>query len=153
MRGVIAYLFQNVHWPKKIFSSLAERASVAAGSAAAFFLAAFSIVIGAITGPIFHYSAVWQLVINTVTNIITFLLVFLIQNSQNRETRAVQLKLDELIRATQGAHNMMMKLENVTDKEVQVLHEHYAQMARNAREQIKHGESDQGAPELKIDPS
>ena len=103
----------------------------------------------ALTGPIFGYSDTWQLIINTSTTIITFLMVFLIQNTQNRDTEAIQIKLDELIRSTQGAHNALLNLEELEDKELERYRRHYAQLAAAARKKLRAGKLDTDSPELK----
>ncbi len=123
----------------KHFSKVAEKASAVAGNPIAFAIAGMVIVLWALAGFLFQFSEMWQLVINTGTSITTFLLVFLIQNSQNRETRAVQLKLDELIRATKGAHNTMISLERLTDEELHALFKQYENMANVARNREKGG--------------
>ncbi|MEY3750677.1 MAG: low affinity iron permease family protein [Prochlorococcaceae cyanobacterium] len=89
------------------------------------------------TGPLFGFSDTWQLVINTATTIITFLMVFVIQNTQNRDTEALQIKLDELIRATQGASDTLMDLEEMAEQQLDQLHDHYETLARLAREQLE----------------
>lgn len=99
------------------------------GSSTAFILAMGVVLIWAATGPLFHYSETWQLVINTGTTIITFLMVFVIQKAQNKESLAVQLKLNELIAATKGASNRLVSVENLSEQELQVLCEHYSAMA------------------------
>jgi low affinity Fe/Cu permease len=101
------------------------------------------------TGPLFHFSDTWQLVINTGTTIITFLMVFLIQNTQNRDTQAIQLKLDELIRATKGAHNALMDLEELEDSNLEVFRLKYQSLAAEARRQIELGLQDTDTPEPK----
>ncbi len=103
---------------KNVFRVVAGRVSTWAGSAGVFLGAILIVLIWASSGPIFHYSDTWQLVINTGTTIITFLMVFLIQNTQNRDGKAVQIKLDELIRATKGARQYYMGLEDLTDDEL-----------------------------------
>ncbi|GAB3022345.1 low affinity iron permease family protein [Spirosoma pulveris] len=108
------------------FSSAVARAT---GSSAAFLLALATVVIWALSGPIFGYSEDWQLVINTGTTIITFLMVFLIQKAQNKESMSVQLKLNELIAATKGASNRLVSVENLTEEELAVLQQHYQTMA------------------------
>jgi low affinity Fe/Cu permease len=100
------------------------------GSPWAFILAALAIVIWAVTGPLFGFSDTWQLVINTSTTIITFLMVFLIQNTQNRDAKALHLKLDELIRAIQGARNELVDLEDLTDEELAKLQSQFEQMRK-----------------------
>ena len=101
-----------------------------------------------ITGPLFGFSDTWQLVINTGTTIVTFLMVFLIQNTQNRDSAAVQLKLDELIRAASGAHNALLDLEELTERDLEQLRDHYEELARCAREDVQRGLADTGSPEV-----
>jgi low affinity Fe/Cu permease len=101
----------------KLFAEIANRTSQAAGRALTFMIAAGVVIVWAITGPIFHYSDTWQLVINTGTTIVTFLMVFLIQNSQNRDGAAIQVKLDELIRSS-AARNSFVGIEHLTDDEL-----------------------------------
>jgi low affinity Fe/Cu permease len=124
--------------PKKnslgsLFTHWARLISHATGRPAAFLTALAIIIIWAFTGPIFHFSDTWQLVINTGTTIITFLMVFLIQNAQNRDTEALQLKLDELIRSLGAANNEIMDLEEMDDDEMELLHQDYLKLARTAR--------------------
>ena len=107
----------------------ASAVAKATGSSGAFLLALATVVIWAGTGPLFGYSENWQLVINTSTTIITFLMVFLIQKAQNKESMSVQLKLNELIAATKGASNRLVASENLSEDELQVLHDHYCAMA------------------------
>src|SRR5438876_200185 len=97
----------------------------ALGHPVAFGLAVLTVVVWALLGPAFHYSDTWQLTINTGTTIVTFLMVFLIQNTQNHQGEAIQLKLDELIRALEGAHNMLVDLEDASDDELRVLKDRY----------------------------
>ena len=111
------------------FTRFAKATSRAAGKPLMFIASVLVIVVWGITGPIFHYSDTWQLVINTGTTIITFLMVFLIQNTQNRDSSAVQLKLDELISAVKGARNEMIKAEDLADADLEVKNEEMSKLA------------------------
>ena len=99
-----------------------------------FVVAVAAILVWAVTGPLFGFSDTWQLTVNTGTTIVTFLMVFLIQNTQSRDTEAIQVKLDELIRATHGARNMLLDVEDLDDAQLDTLREHYLALARQARE-------------------
>ena len=110
-------------------SDFASWASAKTGSTPAFLIALGVVIVWGITGPIFKFSDTWQLVINTGTTIVTFLMVFLIQNTQNRDTEAIQLKLDELIRATQGAHNALLNLEEIDDEQLARYQASYRRLA------------------------
>jgi low affinity Fe/Cu permease len=112
----------------ELFRKFSAHISHAAGSAWAFFVAVGAIVIWAALGPIYHYSDTWQLVINTGTTIVTFLMVFLIQNTQNRDAKATHLKLDELIKGVRGARNMMVDVEEMSDKEMATLEHEFKQL-------------------------
>jgi len=136
---------------RDLFSRFARWASNAAGLPHTFFLALLVILTWACTGPIFHYSDTWQLVINTGTTIITFLMVFLIQNTQNRDSEAMHLKLDELIRAVEGAHNGLLDLEELKVEELNHIRENYSKLAKQAREDVKLGKADTGRPEIQAD--
>ena len=136
--------------PSHLFSRLAKWASRAAGRPRGIALAVLVVLAWILTGPLFGFSDTWQLVINTGTTIVTFLMVFLIQNSQNRDTEAIQLKLDELIRATRGAHNALLDLEELEERELDVFRARYVALARTARERDDE-EADRGTPEV-IDP-
>jgi low affinity Fe/Cu permease len=107
------------------FTKFANGSAAVVGSPAAFIIAVSTIIAWLITGPFFRYSDAWQLVVNSWTNVITFLVVFLIQNSQNRDSRAINLKLDELIRSTERAHNEMIDIERLSDRELETLARHY----------------------------
>ncbi len=107
------------------FTAFANNSAAAVGSPAAFLFAVATIICWIITGPFFHYSDAWQLVVNSWTNVMTFLVVFLIQNSQNRDSRAINLKLDELIRSTERAHNEMIDIEKLSDQELESLAKRY----------------------------
>ena len=114
----------------ELFRKFAQRAATAAGTPAAFSAAVAIIVVWALTGPLFKFSDTWQLVINTSTTILTFLMVFLIQNSQNREAQATQLKLDELIRSIQGARNEMVNIEDLSDADLARLRQEFLRLGR-----------------------
>lgn len=114
-----------------LFRRIASRISNFAGTATVFLLAVATVLVWGITGPLFHFSDTWQLVINTGTTIITFLMVFLIQNTQNRDGKAVQIKLDELIRAT-GARTQYVGLEDLSDEDLTILDDGFKRMAQNA---------------------
>ena len=103
---------------EKLFTNIASRIALAAGQPWAFAIAAGSIIVWALCGPIFHYSDTWQLIINTATTIVTFLMVFLIQNSQNRDGAAMQAKLDEIIRALEEARGTFIGIEHLTDTQI-----------------------------------
>jgi low affinity Fe/Cu permease len=129
------------------YSGFAKTASHFCGRPRTFALAAGIIAVWIITGPLFGFSDTWQLVINTGTTIITFLMVFLIQNTQNRDTEAIQIKLDELIRATQGAHNALMDLEELEEETLHAFRRKYQTLASNARANLASGSVDTGTPE------
>ncbi len=131
------------------FNRIARLSARAAGQPLAFGLACTLIVGWAITGPLFHFNDTWQLVINTATTIATFLMVFLIQNTQNRDSVAVQLKLDELIPATESAHNAVVQIEELSEAELDELKRHYTELARIARREVRSGKSDLGCPDVK----
>jgi low affinity Fe/Cu permease len=114
------------------FRIFARHSSIALGSAWAFAGAVLVILVWILTGPMFHFSDTWQLVINTATTIVTFLMVFLIQNTQNRDAKAVHLKLDELIRALKGARNDLVDLENLSDEELKKLEKQFQRMRKRA---------------------
>ena len=133
------------------FTRFAKWTARATGRPAAFMLAALVIVVWVVTGPLFAFSDTWQLVINTGTTIVTFLMVFLIQNTQNRDTEALQVKLDELIRATKGAHTALLDLEELDDRQLDKIRESYEGLARRAREKMERGEPDTDVPDLEGD--
>jgi len=117
----------------RLLEQFARRATAAAGSSWAFALAVAVILCWLITGPMFGFSDTWQLIINTGTTIVTFLMVFLIQRSQNKESLAVQLKLNELVAAVQGASTRLINIEDLSEEDVGVLHEHYRKLADLAK--------------------
>lgn len=118
---------------KEKFRLFARQTAEVVGSAWTFALAVFVILGWAITGPIFHYSDTWQLVINTATTIVTFLMVFLIQNTQNRDARVVHLKLDELLHAIKGARNQLINLEDLSEEELDRLQKEFARVCKKSR--------------------
>jgi low affinity Fe/Cu permease len=120
-----------------LFSRFARWISFHTGRPSAFLLAAFVVLVWAITGPLFNYSDTWQLVINTGTTIVTFLMVFLIQNTQNRDSQALHMKLDELIRAVSGARNGLIDLDELTDEELSRIQNHYAELARKSKNELR----------------
>jgi low affinity Fe/Cu permease len=119
------------------FSRFAKSTARHAGRPSAFLLAVLVIVIWAVTGPMFNFSDTWQLVINTGTTIVTFLMVFLIQNTQNRDSQALHVKLDELIRAAKGARNSMIDLDDLTDEELEKIKNHFANLARKSKHDLR----------------
>ena len=130
------------------FTRFAKATSRVTGRPAAFILAVGVILAWLVTGPLFRFSDTWQLVINTGTTIITFVMVFLIQNTQNRDTEAVQVKLDELLRATVGAHNALLDLEELEERELDQIRAGYARLAEGARTDLRRGQCDTGVPEV-----
>ena len=135
-----------------LFRKFARKTSAVAGSAPAFVLASLMVVIWGISGPIFHYSDTWQLVINTATTVLTFLIVFLIQNTQNRDGKALQLKLDELLTAVTTARTDLVDLEDLSDEELERLKEEFDRLADGARagvEPTREGGSENSAPDEK----
>jgi low affinity Fe/Cu permease len=119
--------------PSDAFARFARWTAKISGRPATFLIAALVIVVWAVTGPVFHFSDTWQLVINTGTTVVTFLMVFLIQNTQNRDAVAMQIKLDELIRAVRGARNDIVDLEESTEEELAAAKQRYEEVARRAR--------------------
>jgi low affinity Fe/Cu permease len=113
---------------------------------------AIAVIVGwAVTGPLFGFSDTWQLVINTGTTIVTFLMVFLIQNTQNRDSAAVQIKLDELIRTARGAHNALLDLEELTAADLERLRARYEALATHARTELRRGGGDTDTPDIDVD--
>jgi len=129
------------------YTRFAKSAAHFCGRPRIFVLAVLLIAAWIITGPLFNFSDTWQLVINTGTTIVTFLMVFLIQNTQNRDTEAIQVKLDELIRATKGAHNALLDLEELEEDTLESFRQRYEALASAARDELTHGVEDTGTPE------
>lgn len=133
---------------KSKFTRFAQLAARWTGKPMAFLVAALTIVIWGAIGPFVGFSDTWQLVINTSTTIITFLMVFLIQNTQNRDSEAVQIKLDELIRAVSGAHNALLDLEELDEHELHKIRASYERLAEKARDALNRGQRDTESPEV-----
>jgi len=129
------------------YSGFSKAISHFCGRPKTFVLAVALILIWVVTGPMFGFSDTWQLVINTGTTIITFLMVFVIQSTQNRDTEAIQIKLDELIRATKGAHNALLDLEELEIDTLDAFRKKYETLAASAREDLRQGAEDTGTPE------
>ncbi len=136
---------------KSWFTHFAKWTARAAGRPSAFGLAVVVIFVWVITGPLFEFSDSWQLVINTGTTIVTFLMVFLIQNTQNLESEAVQVKLDELIRASEGAHNALLDLERAEEEDLDRMRAKYQKLAERARSDLLKGNIDTGSPKVDED--
>ena len=132
------------------YSRVAKTTAHYSGRPWVFAMAAGLIVVWLVSGPLFGFSDTWQLVINTGTTIITFLMVFLIQNTQNRDSEAMHLKLDELIRAMRGAHNALLDLEELEDRDLDRIRKDYLELAKSAREAVRKGQIDTGRVELKL---
>lgn len=130
------------------FTRFAKWTSRITGRPSTFVIAVGVILVWAITGPIFKFSDTWQLVINTSTTIVTFLMVFLIQNTQNRDSEAIHVKLDELIRAIEGAHNALLDLEDLEDKDLDRIRATYEKLAKSAREELRKGNVDTAVEEV-----
>ena len=137
---------QNRH--RSWFTRFAKSTARAAGHPAAFGGAVVIILLWAVSGPLFGFSDTWQLVINTGTTIVTFLMVFLIQNTQNRDSQAIQVKLDELIRSIQGAHLALLDLEELDDEDFERICTDYRELARQARKDLRAGKSDTDVREV-----
>jgi len=124
-----------------IFSRFATAATKWTGSTSAFIVATATVIAWAVSGPIFHYSDTWQLTINTGTTIVTFLMVFLIQRSQNKDSLAIQLKLNELVAAVEGASNRLISVEDLSEEDLKVLHDYYERLAAMAKQDRRLTES------------
>jgi low affinity Fe/Cu permease len=131
------------------FTRFAKATSRVTGRPIAFFVAAGTVLLWIVTGPVFRFSDTWQLVINTGTTIVTFLMVFLIQTTQNRDSEAVQVKLDELLRVTKGAHVALLDLEELEEHELDRVRAGYAELAERARADLRRGKRDTGAPQVR----
>jgi low affinity Fe/Cu permease len=144
-------LFANDAGKDSGFGRFARHIAQLTGSSYAFGLAIGTIILWLISGPVFGFSDTWQLIINTSTTIVTFLMVFIIQHTQNKDTLAMQLKMNELIRATEGAHNATLDLEDLSEKELEAIHKRYCELAKEARRHLRHGMRDTNKPRVKED--
>jgi low affinity Fe/Cu permease len=135
---------------RNAFGRFASRTASTAGHPLLFALACAVILGWALLGPLFHFGDTWQLSINTATTIVTFLMVFLIQNTQNRDAKATQIKLDEIIRALEGAHNVLLDLEELSEHDLQRIRARYIEIAKKAREAVAGGLADTGEPEVML---
>ncbi len=144
-------LFYYLSTVKTLFKKPVEKVSFWCSSPAAFIIAFGVVMVWVFMGPLFHFSDGWLMAANTVMNIITFLLVFLIQNSQSRDTKAIHIKLAELIRATDGAHSALVDLEKLTDEELSLIHAKYFTIAEESREQLRSGKGDTHIQNVKIE--
>jgi low affinity Fe/Cu permease len=132
------------------FDRVAKQTESLTGHPLAFAAAVCFVAIWAMTGPLFHFGESWEFAFISVTTIVTFLMVFLIQNTQGRTRAAFQLKLDELIRSTSGAHNVMLTVEDLSLEEIEKLRTHYEKLATTAREKLRGGHADTSTPEITI---
>lgn len=130
------------------FIAFSRHLATLVGRPVTFMSALLLVVIWGLSGPLFGFNATWQMIINTVTSIITFLMIFLIQNTQNRDTDAIQIKLDELIRATQGAHNTLLNIENLDDHQLAEFRQKYEQLAKKAKKGVEAGVPDTDSPHV-----
>jgi low affinity Fe/Cu permease len=133
---------------RSLFTRFAKATAHATGQPITFGVALLLIVVWAVTGPLFHWSDTWQLVVNTGTTVVTFLMVFLIQSTQNRDAEAVHVKLDELLRVTPGAHNVLLDLEELEERDLERLRAAYCRLADEARRGRDNGRSDSGVPNI-----
>jgi low affinity Fe/Cu permease len=131
-----------------VFTRIAKGTARFAGRPLTFTVVCLMVLAWAVSGPYFHYSDSWQLTINTATTIVTFLMVFLIQATQNRDAEAIQIKLDEIIRSQSTAHNALLDLEELEEDELLKMRENYLALAEQARRRLRNGGSDTGVPEI-----
>jgi low affinity Fe/Cu permease len=131
-----------------IFTRIAKTTARLTGRPLTFTIAVLLVVTWAVSGPYLQYSDTWQLTINTGTTIVTFLMVFLIQATQNRDAEAIQIKLDEIIRSLDGAHNALLDLEELEEEDLMRMRENYLELAERARRRLKSGKDDTGVPDI-----
>jgi low affinity Fe/Cu permease len=134
--------------PPSLFTRLAKHTARLTGRPATFALVVVLCIAWAVSGPYFGYSDTWQLSINTLTTIVTFLMVFLIQATQNRDAEAIQIKLDEIIRCQEGAHNALLDLEELEEEDLLAMRADYLKLAEEARLALRRGKSDTGVPDI-----
>ena len=130
------------------FIGFSRHLATLVGRPVTFISALVLVVIWGLSGPLFGFNDTWQIIINTITSIVTFLMIFLIQNTQNRDTEAIQIKLDELIRATQGAHNALLNIENLDEHQLEEFRHKYEQLAKKAKKAIEEGVPDTDSPHV-----
>ena len=121
----------------QVLEQFSLKATKATGTSMAFILALLAIIVWGLTGPLFHFSDTWQLVINTSTTIITFLMVFLIQRTQNKDAHAIHIKLNEIVAALEGASNRLIDVEDLSEEELETLHKHYQRLVQMAKKDLK----------------
>lgn len=121
----------------RLLQEFSHKATKATGSSSAFLMAIATIIVWALLGPVFNFSDTWQLVINTGTTIVTFLMVFLIQRTQNKDSLAIHLKLNEIVAAIEGSSNRLIDVEDLTEEEIETLHKHYKRLAEMAKKDLK----------------
>ncbi|MEP7305271.1 MAG: low affinity iron permease family protein [Acidobacteriota bacterium] len=134
-----------------VFTRFAKLTARVTGRPVTFAMAVTILLVWAFTGPLFGFSDTWQLIINTGTTIVTFLMVFLIQNTQNRDSEAIQIKLDEIIRVIEGAHNALLDLEELEEKDLDRIRANYQKLAESARTDLRRGKMDTDAPKVEAE--
>jgi low affinity Fe/Cu permease len=149
-RGWELGIGESQMYTSSVFDRSSKHVARKTGDPIVFMYAVLAVCIWLASGPVFNFSDTWQLVINTGTTIITFLMVFLIQNTQNRDSEAMQLKLDELIRVVEGAHNSLLDLEELSAEELEVIKKRYERLAEKARKQLRKGYSDTHRSNVRI---
>ncbi len=148
LNNLVEYYRKNIPVWNRRFTRFSRWSSHVTGRPLAFNVAIFIILAWVVSGPLFGFSDTWQLIINTATTIVTFLMVFLIQHTQNKDTDAMQVKLDELIRSIEGAHNALLNLEELEEEELALFRDRYSYLAKKARIDIEKGMPDTGTPDL-----
>jgi low affinity Fe/Cu permease len=147
-RNLLAEPVMTTQRQPSIFTRLAKATARFAGRPKTFALVVAVLVVWAVSGPYFGFSDSWQLTVNTGTTIVTFMMVFLIQATQNRDAEAIQIKLDEIIRSQVGAHNALLDLEELEEEDLMRMRANYLELAERARQRLRKGKDDRGAPEI-----